>query len=509
MSVNQVKAGAVLNYVIVGLNVLTGLLYTPFMLRCLGQNEYGLYSLVASVITYLTLLDFGFGSAIVRYTAKIRVTGTKEQEWRLYGMFLSSYAVLGALVTIGGIILYFNTDRLFDRAMTPDELSQARTMMGLMVFNLAVTFPFSVFGSIITAYEKFVFKRVLSISRILLSTAVLIAVLLLGYKAIGLVVVQTIFSIGTLLANVLYCKFKLKIQIVFRDFNFILLKEIMIFSFWNFLSAIVDRIYWSSGQFILGIYGGTSMVAVYSLAIMLMNLYLSMSTSFNSVLLPRLTAMSTKKDNDEEISNLFIKTGRLQFCILALILTGFIVLGKQFINLWAGPDYHESYIITLIFFITLLCPLIQNVGLTILVARGQQKFRSLIYLAIAIICLGFEVILAKKLGAIGCAIAVGITLLLGQWLIMNIYYKVRQRLDIIKFWKQIIKMAILPCIMAVGGYLLIQNFVITNWLTFTLTGIIFVAIYLPLFYQFSMNTYERQIIINPLIRMMRKVRHLS
>jgi len=70
--VNQIKIGAALNYVIIGLNTLVGLLYTPYMLRMLGQNDYGLYSLVASVIAYLTILDFGFGNAIIRYTAKFR-----------------------------------------------------------------------------------------------------------------------------------------------------------------------------------------------------------------------------------------------------------------------------------------------------------------------------------------------------------------------------------------------------------------------------------------------------
>ena len=55
---NQIKAGAALNYVIIGINALVGLLYTPYMLRMLGQNEYGLFSLVASVISYLTILDF-------------------------------------------------------------------------------------------------------------------------------------------------------------------------------------------------------------------------------------------------------------------------------------------------------------------------------------------------------------------------------------------------------------------------------------------------------------------
>ena len=80
MSANQLKAGAVLNYVVILLNTLVGLVYTPFMLRTLGQSEYGLYSLIASVIGYLTVLDLGFGNAIVVYTAKYRAQGKVEEE---------------------------------------------------------------------------------------------------------------------------------------------------------------------------------------------------------------------------------------------------------------------------------------------------------------------------------------------------------------------------------------------------------------------------------------------
>lgn len=495
---NQVKAGAALNYVIIGLNILTGLLYTPFMLRCLGQNEYGLYSLVASVIAYLTLLDFGFGSAIVRYTAKIRATGTKEEEWSLYGMFLSAYTVLGLFVTIGGIALYFNTDRMFDRTMTPDELLQARIMMALMVGNLAVTFPLSIFGSIISAYERFVFQRVLSIIRILLSTAVLIVVLLLGYKAIGLVVVQTIFSIGTLLANVLYCRYRLRIKIYFRKFNIPLLKEIAVFSFWNFLGAIVDRIYWSTGQFILGIYSGTVAVAIFSLATTLMNLYMSMSTSFNSVLLPRITKLAVSGDNAKEISDLFIKTGRLQFCVLSLILSGFIVLGRQFISIWAGADYAMSYTIALIFFVALICPLIQNVGYTILLARGQQKFRSIVYLGIAFVSLICQILVTPRYGAVGCAIVIGLTLVIGQWVVMNIYYKVRQRIDIIEFWREIGKMAICPIILTVLAYWLVVRIEFNSWISIGIAGFTFCIIYIFVFFCFSMNRYERETTLAPL-----------
>ena len=66
----QLKAGIFLSYLTLALSNIIALVYTPFMLRMMGQSEYGLYSLVASVVAYLTILDFGFGNAIVRYTRR-------------------------------------------------------------------------------------------------------------------------------------------------------------------------------------------------------------------------------------------------------------------------------------------------------------------------------------------------------------------------------------------------------------------------------------------------------
>ena len=66
------KSGAVLSYVVIIVNTLIQLLYTPLLIRKLGQSEYGLYSLVASIIGYLTIMDLGFGNAIIVYTSKYR-----------------------------------------------------------------------------------------------------------------------------------------------------------------------------------------------------------------------------------------------------------------------------------------------------------------------------------------------------------------------------------------------------------------------------------------------------
>lgn len=500
---NQIKAGAILNYVIIGLNTVVGLAYTPYMLRCLGQNEYGLYSLVASVIAYLTILDFGFGNAIIRYTAKFRAEGKKQEQWEMFGMFLIVYSIIGLIAFCGGLALYFNVDALFDRTMTVSDLSQARTMMLLLTFNLAFTFPLSIFGSIISAYENFIFQRVVNILRIILSTGVLILVLAVGYKAVALVIVQTVFNLFTLVINLVYCKKKLKIRIIFGKFNLSFIKEISVYSFWIFLNAIMDKIYWGTGQFVLGAVSGTIAVAVFSIAILLEQMYMQFSASIASVLLPKVTAMVAKENNIGQISGLFIKTGRLQCLVMTFILSGFIIFGKGFINIWAGEGYSVSYTIALIFFLALFVPLIQNTGITILQARNQMKFRSLLYLSISIVSLVFQIILAKSMGAIGCALAIGIALVIGQGIIMNIYYQRKQGIDIKRFWCEIGRMITAPIFLTVLWCMLSYKLDFSN-LIYLITGIIlFTMLFIPLIWKFSMNGYERQLIRKPLSRFMK------
>ena len=141
MPINQLKAGAILSYVSIGLNNIVGLLYTPFMLRMLGQNEYGLYSLVASVVSYLTVLDLGFANAIVRYTAKFRAEGKIREQYELFGMFLILYTGIGIIAFLLGLGIYFNVDRLFDTTMTAASLYSSNDDMTVSSYILAGVSP--------------------------------------------------------------------------------------------------------------------------------------------------------------------------------------------------------------------------------------------------------------------------------------------------------------------------------------------------------------------------------
>lgn len=497
MATNQLKAGAALNYIIIGLNALVGFLYTPYMLHKLGQSEYGLYSLVASVVAYLTLMDFGFGNAVVRYTAKYRAEGKDEKQYQLFGMLFLLYVGISILCTMGGLVLYFNVDSLFGDTMTQIELERAKVMMLILTFNLAFTFIFHIFGSIITAYEDFVFQKTIGIIRLILNTLIMVFLLHLGYKAIAMVVVTTVFNVVTLLINYVYCKRKIKIKIRFGHFDKALMREIAIYSFWIFLNAIMDRIYWSTGQFVLGAVSGTIAVSVFALAIHMESMYMSFSTAISGVFLPRVTGMVATNKSEREISNLFIKTGRIQFIVLAFIFSGFLVFGVPFIRLWAGDEYADSYYISLMFFAALIIPLIQNMGITILQARNQMKFRSLLYICIASVSLVAQVFLSRIWGAMGCAVAISLALLIGQGLIMNIYYQKCQGIDIARFWKEIGKMSVAPIVLTTVAVVVVSTFDIHSWGVLLLSIGVFALCYIPMFWKFSMSAYERELIAQP------------
>lgn len=499
---NQLKAGALLNYVIIILNIFVGLIYTPYMLRMLGQSEYGLYALVSSVIAYLTVLDLGLGNAIVRYTAKYRAEGKVKEQYEMFGLFLVLYTIIGIVAVILGSILYFNVDRLFGETMSSMELDRARIMMLILVFNLAFTFPMSIFSSIVLAYERFTFPKILNIIQIFSSTLIMILLLSFGYKAIAMVIVQTVFNVLNLVVQYVYCIRKLKIKINFSHFEIGFLKEVFIYSLWIFLDVIMNKIYWSTGQFILGAYVGTIAISVFAVAIQLESMYMMFSSAISSVFLPKVTAMVTKNDDKKEISSLFIRTGRIQNIMMSFILFGFIVFGRSFIVLWAGPEYGDSYLIALLFFIALYFPLIQNLGITILQARNQMKFRGILLVIMSIVSLFFQIVLARQFGGIGCAVAISVALILGQGIAMNIYYKDRQSIDIVKFWKEILKMDIVPIVITALFIALGFANSYDAWKELIIGMVAFSLLYIPLFYLLSLNADERDFVKTPLRRIL-------
>ncbi len=507
--INQLKAGAALSYISMGLGYVVSIIYTPIMLRLLGQSEYGLYNLVASVIAYLGILNFGFGSAYMRYYSRYKVKEYKDNIAKLNGMFLIIFSVIGIVAVLAGITLIFNIETIFGSKLTNQEILTARFLMAIMVVNLAISFPSIVFTSHITANEQFIFQKLLQIIKTMVNPFMVLPVLLLGYGSVGMVIATTVVNITIEITNLLFCIKKLNMKFKFHGFDFSLMREMTVFSSYIFINMIVDQINWNLDKFILGRFCGTISVAVYGLAAQLNTYYMSLSSTISGVFIPRVHKMIAKANDDRELTFLFTRVGRVQFILLSIISTGIIFFGKPFINMWAGSDYNESYPIVLLLILPVTIPLIQNIGVEITRAKNMHQFRSWVYLFIAIINVILTVPLARVYGGVGAAIGTGISLIVGNGLLMNWYYHTRVGLDIKYFWKNILSFIpslILPIIIGIVMNLYRDLFSITSFL---LCGIIYVIVFLISIWFFGLNQYEKDLIGKPIVKVLKKLKIAS
>lgn len=506
MKTNQLKAGAILSYISMGIGYIISIAYTPIMLRLLGQSEFGLYNLVASVVSYLGLLSFGFGSAYMRYYSRYKVKDDEGNIAKLNGMFLIIFSIIGLIAALAGVFLVFNTSLIFGNKLTTAELSTAKVLLAIMVFNIAISFPASIFNSYITANERYIFQKILQMIKVLVNPFVMLPVLLLGYKSIGMVVVTTLLTVVVEISNVVFCFKKLKIKFSFKEFDFLLMKEMTVFSSFIFMNMFIDQINWNVDKFILGRFKGTIAVAVYGLAAQLNTYYLSLASTISSVFIPRVNRMVAESNNDKELTELFTRIGRLQFILLSLVASGLIFFGQPFINMWAGTDYSEAYPIVLLLIMPVTIPLIQNLGVEIQKAKNMHKFRSWIYLFIAIGNVFLSIPLAKAYGGVGAAIGTAISLLVGNVFIMNWYYHNKIGLDMKYFWSQILKFTkslIVP--IAVGIF--IYSFVdLYRIIPFLICGIIYVVVFAISMWFFGMNQYEKDLIGKPMLRVFKKLK---
>ena len=152
-----------------------------------------------------------------------------------------------------------------------------------------------------------------------------------------------------------------------------------------------------------------------------------------------------------------------------------------------------------------LCvPLIQNMGLTIVVAQNKHQFRSIVYLIIAIVNVITTYLTVPYWGIYGAAVCTCISYIIGQGLVMNIYYYKVTGINIPLFWENILKMAIVPIGLTIVGIVIKKYLIIENWLSFLGGVFIFSCIYATLMYRVAFNQYEKKIFTDPLKKLLGK-----
>lgn len=508
MNSNQLKLGSLISYAQMLLNIIIGLVYTPVMIRLLGQSEYGLYNTVASTISMLSVLSLGFNSSYIRYYSQYKLRGDQQAIHRLNGLFMLIFLIIGAIAFLCGMYLSFNLELVFSDGLSPQEYRIAKILMMLLSVNLGLSFPMSVFTSIVSAHERYVVLKLLGMLKTVASPLITLPLLLMGLGSVALVCATLGVSVATDLIYFYYVRKKLNCRFVFHGFERGLFRRLLVYTSFIAINLIVDQINTNIPKYLLGRFQGTAGVAIYSVGCSLYQYYMTFSTSISGVFAPRVhrlvqTTASDPANQRVQLTALFTKVGRIQFSILALIASGLVFFGKPFIAFWAGAGYEESYYVALMLILPVSIDLIQNIGIEIQRAQNKHQFRSVIYIIMALMNLGISIVLCQSYGAIGATVGTSLSFLLANGLILNIHFHRHCQLNVLSFWKSIFRLAagMLPAIAV--GIILNRFWDMSSFMKMAAGIAIYALVYILGMWLLGFNQYEKDLLRKPL----RKILH--
>lgn len=435
MAVNQLKGGVALSYVSIFLTNVIGLVLTPFIIRSLGTAEYGLYTMIGALVGYMSVLDFGLNKTVVRFVAKFRAEKDKKGEENFLAHAFIIFGIISTLILIGGSILYVNLEGLYKDTLTADQLDKAKIMLAILAFNMSLLLPGGAFRGMCTGCEEFILPRVFNIVRYIIRSITVVALLMLGGDAVGIVIIDTIMNILFIIANATVAFRKLNVKIYLHKFQKVLLKTIFGFSIWIFVFALVNQFRWQLGQLVLGLNYDTTIVAIYAVAITLGNYYGAFSSAIASVFLPKAMKMVTSNASNKELTNMFIRISRIILLVLLFVLGGFVLVGKDFVYFWVGDEFKDSYLQVILMMIGLLPLLSQGFATNILEAKNKLQFRGLLLLGLTILGTIFGAYLSLEYSATGMILGTVIFMLIDR-IIISWYYNYKIKLEMVRYYKE-------------------------------------------------------------------------
>jgi len=505
----QIKIGSVISALSTIAGIFSTLLITPYLLRTIGTGDYGIYQMVAPLITSLSMLSFGLNNSLTRFLAKYRAAGDKENEEKICGMMAIVFIIIAVFALLVGTICYFFLPDFYDK-LSGEDLQKAQIMFAIMVVNLGISIISQVFPAIMTAYEEFVVLNSMNLIKTIFLSAFKVILLLCGVGVYSIVIAEVTFNVIYQITIMLFCKKRLKIKLRFSSIDFGFLKELFVYSSFIFIGSIADILYWQIDKVIVGKYINNSIVSTLTIGNHFADYFIRIAGIIAGMFMMRIMTMINNKATGEQLTNAMIKLGRIQLLILGLVYSGYVVVGRQFLTYYfsAGTESEQNtaFLIGFLLLTALLIPEIEILGITILQAKNKHRFRAIVYLCIAILNVIISIPLTIKYGVIGATIGTLLSLLAGQIITMNIYYYKVIRINIFRFFKEVCR-GILPAILLSIAISSLTFFVQRNtWFVLIVRALVVICVYFIFQYAIGMNQFEKGLIFSPLKKIFSKIK---
>ncbi|MDM1376769.1 polysaccharide biosynthesis C-terminal domain-containing protein [Myroides marinus] len=495
MASSSLKRAAVVSYSVLIINILTGLLYTPWMISKIGKDDYSLYILITSFLAYFTV-DYGIWQTFNLLISKFRAGNNEEQIKKAISVSINAYIVLDIMVAISILFVYFHIETVFV-GLPAAKLLVFKDIFLVSGIVAVFNFPLNFVKGVMYGYEYLVeYNYFEAISKLLSVVCTFIA---LSFDS-SLIYLVLIFSLVPFVKNVLALSFIIQkdIKLKLRAWDSSMAKNALLTSIWLVVYVFAELMINNISPTIISIRSTIDQIAVFAIGLVIYGYVYQFSNAISGLFLPKLARMKIESTN-EEINSFSYKISRIQILVCGFIISGVFVTGSLFIDAWVGATFKDSFFVSILLISPGIIIFSQQVEQSLLFANGMMKYRTILMVLTALCSSLLSVWLTPKYGALGTAFSIAISNFVFMALCMNIVYVRYLRFNQISFFKMLLRyisLFVLICFATkLLSSLLLQELELRKWGSFILTGCIYTVLYLLTLVLVILKKSERNTIL--------------
>lgn len=469
--------GIVISYLNTGLNMVCGLFLSSYLLRILGDTEYGIYQTIASFANYLILLEFGTGTVMTRNISMCRGRNASRQEiQRNVNTIWMLACGLAVVILAVAVVFYLNIGSIYAATLTGDQIAHAKEIFIFVIIHLLGSFLNQTLSGVVLAHENYLYGASLAIGRTVLRTVLLVVLLLLRRSA--LIIAQVDAAVTALMLATTMAFLYKKHQIVpkFGRLDRLVLRTAAPLALALFLQTVVNQANNNVDKFLIGIMLSPESVSLYSVGMYVFSIFSSLTTIPISMYAPAVAKQVQQQVSMQKLQASLVPPCRLTAIIGGLIYFGFIAMGRPFVELVYGAGYTKAWIIAIVVMTPMYINMINGVLVNVLDALNKRMIRSVALICTTVANILLTILWLRWWGEIGAALATALCTLIGQVLFMNIYYSRKLKIGVMYLFREALSWILLWFILGCAAALLVGALIDNVILTLIVRSVVFIGI---------------------------------
>ncbi len=405
----EIKAGllarnSMLNFITSLTYIASGVFVMPIVIRYLGLQRFGIFSLSWVILGYFTMFDLGLGRATTKFVAEAIGRGERE---KISGFLWPAVIFQSILGLIGAILLSSITPFLVENILNVplEYINEAKSVFQLVALSIPLVMLSSSFRGLIEAEQRFDLINAVNMPIGIATFLLPLIGVFMGYGLWGIAFQLLIIKLASLLAWLFICAYRFNLfkhRIIFKKET---LMRLFSFGGWVTVTALIIPVFVSSERFFIGILSTLPNVTYYTAPYEITSRLWIIPGSLSVILFPAFSLLQGK--NAYEHMNVIFRRSTKYFIIfigLAVVIMAFFA--QDILRIWLGSDFaQKSTLVFQVLLFSFLLNSLANIPYSLIHGIGRPDIMAKLYALELVVYLPFVFVMVKNWGINGAAIS--------------------------------------------------------------------------------------------------------